>query len=330
MLQGKLSRKVRRSGAFTLIELLVVIAIIAILIGLLIPAVQKVRAAAQMSSCKNNMKQIGLATLGYDGTNGTLQPGLNSTSLIGSLPYILPYLEQNNVYAQIPPSVMALTMSYPNASFQPLGSWTAPTWWMVAGPWNSKISTFICPSDAILGAGPSGQLFSLYLNGGTTQAIAFGTGLPAPNAVPFPNASCNYIANSGTFGSARVFLNWTSQGPFDVNSATRTVNISDGASQTIFYGETLGGTDTGARDYVLSWEGSGTMPAYWNIVTPSNYEQYASFHQGQVNFVFGDGSVRSLSKVTSQGVGSAQWQQLQNAAGIQDGQIVIWSQLGSN
>jgi prepilin-type N-terminal cleavage/methylation domain-containing protein/prepilin-type processing-associated H-X9-DG protein len=176
-----------RRSAFTLIELLVVIAIIAVLIGLLLPAVQKVREAASNTQCKANLKQVALAVLNYEAANGRFPAG--SVTRQGTLPSgpgnsgttsyydtwaitILPYLEQNTIYALWNPNLPILTPdSLAGTNFVTMRQ--------------SFVKVYTCPADVSAGLG-----FVPYApdSGGDylTNGPAGPTGTGPYNGAPFP------------------------------------------------------------------------------------------------------------------------------------------------
>lgn len=196
-----------RKPGFTLIELLVVIAIMAVLIGLLLPAIQKVREVAARTKCGNNLKQIGLAAHGYGGAHGPFPPGATlSPSNVSALVLLLPYVEQANKFQQFDLGRSVL-----------------------ASPQNDlartqDIPVYICPSDPSSGVVSDG---SPPRDSGRTNYYA--------------NAGAH-----GWWRDSAPNKPWVKpvelRGVFGLDSRTRPTDVTDGTSNTVLFAEIVRGT----------------------------------------------------------------------------------------
>jgi len=311
--------------AFTLIELLVVIAIIAILIGLLLPAVQKVRAAAARATCQNNLKQIGVASHGFHDTNGNFPPGeaANSDKCFGWGTYLLPYIEQANLYKAL--EAEYTTFIDPRGNLDPnpatitgAANFTTKVQPLIATP----IKTYLCPSD------PSPLIHPKNGTARSNYAGCYGT---TNDGGTFPSKG------DGVFLRRRMAINM--------------LKITDGTSNTIMVGEVRGydplyGLDFGSNArYFPTWAGPTALDDDWDSILriggdgsyvpvagaagsgqpkPINSTNptlqdgrgqcFGSLHQGGANFVLCDGSVRFVTDTVSTSV-------LQAVCSRNDGQV---------
>jgi prepilin-type N-terminal cleavage/methylation domain-containing protein len=339
----RLSRK-----AFTLIELLVVIAIIAILIGLLLPAVQKVREAAARSQCQNNLKQISLGAHNYESAFQYFPPGIQGVpgaapntgtdSMLGALAHLLPYVEQDNVYRMM--NVPINGTAWPSGTgignnqtmFSPeyrgiwWGSISHGTGAPVVTGARTKVKYFECPSDDPYSQSV-GVFLAMTIYGTTLTGYYNANGGNAANA-----GRSNYIGNAGLFGASSDAFYGSMPGYFFFNSKVKQTDVKDGTSNTPIFGETLGGEEVGPRNYALTWAGAGALPTAWGLLSPAQWYTFGSKHSGIVQFGFGDGSVRKFRKGVGGGTSttwfSADWYQLQYAAGRSEGQVVNYAVLG--
>ena len=286
----------RQRRGFTLIELLVVIAIIAVLISLLLPAVQQAREAARRSQCKNNLKQLGLALHNYHDTYSVFPPGAlalsttgvaykpgdtepSRTAVVGGwgwTVFVLPFIDQGPLYNSLAPN----GNNFPSAP-------TTLT--------KTILPVFLCPSDA------SGSIHTATAMGGMVPRM----GTPSPTIPPSMGVPV-WITCRNPLQSTR--------GIFWYNSATRLRDISDGASNTIMVTERYwdGGDSETRRGAIWAGKCDGTTGAlnvgnkYANIVRAANHPDWivkglnnnsaSSRHVGGVHFVLGDGAVRFISE----------------------------------
>ena len=300
------SRSHRFGGGFTLIELLVVIAIIAILIGLLLPAVQKVREAAARMKCQNQIKQIALAVHNYHDVNSQLPPSADHVNQLSWHVFILPFIEQTALFDQISKAPGAYTDAGKNTPFG-----------------LTRVAAYICPScpiDREQTAAPHNATPSEFIpaNTGEGPYTTHYYGVNGPRGTNAATGQAYQVVMSGTTTPTHEGVPVAAQGMFQKDSKVTLTTITDGTSNTLMIAEMSWFVQTTSygtryRSWLRGTNGNpGVVTGFVvgsrnvtnainsiftaNVVVPYNDVPFGSMHTGGANFGLGDGSVRFIQQ----------------------------------
>jgi prepilin-type N-terminal cleavage/methylation domain-containing protein/prepilin-type processing-associated H-X9-DG protein len=291
-MESRIADMFRRRNGFTLVELLVVIAIIGVLIALLLPAVQAAREAARRMQCGNNLKQIGLALLSYEGSHGVFPPGRVGYDEGGSTPVqklgtsgfvmILPQLEQQQLYDMF---------DFTNGRWPYGATWLATNASAIA----ERPDVYVCPSD-------ESEPYSLQPKVDT-----------AYDTYGRPAATGSYAMVSGTIGAAGGLsqaMKYENTGVFFYIETFKARDVTDGLSKTLFVGEVVEGhTQNSSNIWSRALREMDTLRSTSNPLNTfpgepiymTNYGlkvngAFASRHPSGANFGFGDGHAAFLEE----------------------------------